>query len=56
MRDLQEKKALDVRFKRSEDNSADIMTKNTTRDVHDKHSKSIRKGTLEFWKEDVKIL
>jgi hypothetical protein len=45
---------LDVRFKRSENNSADIMTKNTTRDVHEKHSKSIRKGTLEFWKEDVK--
>jgi hypothetical protein len=45
---------LDVRFKRSENNSADIMTKNMTRDVHDKHSKSIRKDTLEFWKEDVK--
>jgi hypothetical protein len=54
MRDLQEKKDLDVGLKRSENNSADIMTKNTTRDVHEKHSKSIRKGTLEFWKEDVK--
>ena len=54
MRDLQEKKDLDVRFKRSENNSADIMTKNTKRDIHDKHSKSIRKCTLEFWKEDVK--
>jgi hypothetical protein len=53
MRDLQEKKDLDVRFKRSENNSADIMTKNTSRDVHDKHSTSIRSGNLEFWKEDV---
>jgi hypothetical protein len=47
MRDLQEKKDLNVRFKRSQNNSADIMTKNTTRDIHGK-------GTLEFWKEDVK--
>jgi hypothetical protein len=54
MRDLHKKKDLDVRFKRTENNSADIMTKNTTRDIHDKHSKSIRNGTLEFWKEDVK--
>jgi hypothetical protein len=54
IRNLQEKKDLDVRFKRSENNSADIMTKNTTRDVHDKHSKSIRKGTSQLWKEDVK--
>jgi hypothetical protein len=37
-RDLQDSKALDVRFKRSENNSADIMTKNTTREVHDKHT------------------
>jgi hypothetical protein len=48
MRDLQEKKDLDVRFKRSENNSAESMTKNTTRDPHEKHSKSIRKSTLEF--------
>jgi hypothetical protein len=53
MRDLQEQKDLDVRFKRSENNSEDIMTKNMTRDVHDKHSKSIRKGNSEVWKEDV---
>jgi hypothetical protein len=54
MRDLQDNKALDVRFKRSENNSADIMTKNTTRDVHDKHTQQIRNCTLPFWKEDVK--
>jgi hypothetical protein len=54
MRDLREKKDLDVRFKRSENNSADIMTKDTMRDVLEKHTKSIRKGTLEFWQEDTK--
>jgi hypothetical protein len=54
MRDLQDTKALDVRFKRSENNSADIMTKNTTREVHDKHTQQIRKRTLPLWKEDVK--
>jgi hypothetical protein len=34
MRELQAKKDLDVRFQRSEEHSADIMTKNTTRDIH----------------------
>ena len=54
MRDLQDNKTIDVRFKRSEDNSADIMTKNTTRDIHEKHSNKIQNGILDFWKEDVK--
>jgi hypothetical protein len=54
MRDLQDNKALDVRFKRSENNSADIMTKNTTREVLDKHTHQISNSTLPFWKEDVK--
>jgi uncharacterized membrane protein len=30
------------------------MTKNTTREVHDKHTQLIRNGTLPYWKEDVK--
>jgi hypothetical protein len=51
MRDLQDKKELDVRFKRSGNNS---LTKNTMRDVHDKHTQQVRDGTLPFWKEDVK--
>jgi hypothetical protein len=38
MSDLQESKPLDVRLNRSENNSADIMTKNTMREVHEKHS------------------
>jgi hypothetical protein len=48
MRDLHDRKELDVRF------SADIMTKNTTKEIHDKHIKQIRHGTLPFWKENVK--
>jgi hypothetical protein len=43
-----------MRFKRSENNSSDIMTKNTTRDIHDKHIQKIGNYTLPFWKEDVK--
>jgi hypothetical protein len=54
MRDLQDKKELDVRFKRSENNSADIMTKNTPMEIHDKHTQQVRDGALPFWTEDVK--
>jgi hypothetical protein len=54
MRDLHDRKELDVRFKRSENNLADIMTKNTMKDIHDKHIQQIRNGSLPFWKEDVK--
>jgi hypothetical protein len=53
-RELRDKKELDLRFKRSENKSADIMTKNTTRDVHGKYIQQIRDGSLPFWKEDVK--
>jgi hypothetical protein len=42
-----------VTFKSSENNSLDIMPKNTSRDIHDKHP-TIRNGTLPFQKEDVK--
>jgi hypothetical protein len=54
MRDLQDRNELDVRFKRSENNSPDIMTENATKDIHDKHIKQIKHGLLPFWKEDVK--
>jgi hypothetical protein len=54
LRDLQDEKRLEVRFKRSEDNSADIMTKNTPKELHEKHTANIRNGTLTCWKEDVK--
>jgi hypothetical protein len=49
MRDLQDKKELNVRFKRSENNSEDIVAKNTTRYVHDKHTQQVRDGTLPLW-------
>jgi hypothetical protein len=29
------------------------MKKNTTKDIHDKHIKQIRNGSLPLWKEDV---
>jgi hypothetical protein len=51
MRDLQDRKELDVRFNRSENNSSDIMTKNTTKDIHEKHNKQIRNDSFPFWKE-----
>jgi hypothetical protein len=54
MRDLQDRKELDVRFERSENNSSDIMTKNTREDIHDKHIQKIRNDTLPFWRENVK--
>jgi hypothetical protein len=54
MRELQAKGDISIRFKRSADNMSDIMTKNTTREIHERHSKRIKYGTLDFWKEDVK--
>ena len=54
VRDLLENKLLDIRFQRSEKNSSDILTKNTAKDTFEKHTKKIREGTLDCWKEDVK--
>jgi len=54
MRDLIDNKRLDIRFIRSEDNSSDICTKNTPREIHEKHTIKIKTGTLDCWKEDVK--
>jgi hypothetical protein len=54
MRDQQDKKELYTRFKRSENNSADIMIENTPREIHDKHTQQVRGGVLPFWKLDVK--
>jgi hypothetical protein len=41
-------------FKRSENNSANIMTKNLPGDLHQKHEDVIREGTMTCWREDVK--
>jgi len=54
MRNLLEDKRLEIRFVRSEDNSSDICTKNTPKDIHDKHALKIKDGKLDCWKEDVK--
>jgi hypothetical protein len=54
LRDLLNDKKIDIRFQRSEDNSSDIFTKNTPRDLHEKHAMKIKHGTLDCWKEDVK--
>jgi hypothetical protein len=54
LRDLHNDKVIEVRFKRSEDNSADIMTKNTSKELFEKHTTAIRNGNLTCWKEDVK--
>jgi hypothetical protein len=43
MRDLQDKTELDVRFTRSENNSSDIMTKNTTKDINE-HIQQLEKA------------
>jgi hypothetical protein len=52
--DLHEDGQLEVSFKRSEENSADIITKNTPRSIHEKHTAMIRSGTLTCWRDNVK--
>ena len=54
MRDLHESKHIEVRFKRTDKNSSDILTKNTPKAIYEKHASAIRDGTLSCWKEDVK--
>jgi hypothetical protein len=54
VRDLLEKKLLELRFQKSENNSSDIMTKNKTREIFEKHTTKIHDVTLDCWKEDVK--
>jgi hypothetical protein len=54
LRDLQTSKRIDIRYIRSENNPADIMTKNTGKDLYQKHTEEIRTGSLACWKEDVK--
>jgi hypothetical protein len=54
MRDLLGEKRMDVRFLKSGNNSSDICTKNTPRDIHETHTEKIKDGILDCWKEDVK--
>jgi hypothetical protein len=53
LRDLMQDKRIEVRFIRSENNSSDITTKNTSAPIHNLHTEMIKEGKLKCWKEDV---
>lgn len=46
-----ESNKIEVRFTRSKDNYADILTKNVTQELFDKHSAHINKGRLYYDRE-----
>ena len=54
IRDLIKEKKLEVRFIKSEDNPADILTKNVNKETYLKHANNILRGDLPCWREDVK--
>jgi hypothetical protein len=54
VRDLHERKEVEARFVRSDNNASDPQTKNTIEKIHTKHTRNIRNGTLECSREDVK--
>jgi hypothetical protein len=54
VRALLERKLLELRFQKSESNSSDIVTKNTTREIFEKHTTKMHDVTLDCWEEDVK--
>jgi hypothetical protein len=43
-RGLRDKGRLGIRFKRSEDNSPDIMANNLLKEAHERHTHTLRKG------------
>ena len=53
IRELLEQKKIQLKFIRSEDNAADIMTKNTNRDLFKKHATNIKEGILPCWRKYV---
>ena len=53
IRDLIREKKLEVKFIRSEENPADIMTKNTCQKLFKKHSYKVITGHLTCWRENV---
>ncbi len=55
LRDLNESGEMEVKFVRTDDNISDLMTKNLSEKLYDKHVSSIRDGsTLTRLREDVK--
>jgi len=66
IRELHEDRSLVVKYTESEDNEADIMTKNVVVLLLNKHRKNVRNGSMfcykkwdemivEDWREDVKV-
>ena len=53
IRELEDQGYLMVHFVQSEENSADILSKNCPEKLHTKHAARIRNGNLECWREDV---
>ncbi len=53
IRDLIREKSLELKFVKSENNPADIMTKNTNRELFLLHQHQLLTGTLPCWREDV---
>lgn len=54
IRDLWENGDIGVEFVRSENNPADLLTKNLAEKEFDSHAKDVMNGTLACWKEDVR--
>jgi hypothetical protein len=53
IRELETNGYVEVKFVRSEENSADILNKNCPEKLHTKHATMIRTGNLNCWREDV---
>jgi hypothetical protein len=53
IRELEKNGYVEVKFVRSEENSADILNKNCPEKLHTKHATMIRTGNLNCWREDV---
>ena len=53
LRDMMERGDLNTKYVRTDDNPADVLTKNLREELHNKHSGVIREGRLGSWREDV---
>jgi hypothetical protein len=53
IRELETNGYVEVKFVRSEENSADILNKNCPEKLHTKHATMMRTGNLNCWREDV---
>jgi Reverse transcriptase (RNA-dependent DNA polymerase)/Zinc knuckle len=53
IRELENNGYVEVKFIRSEENSADILNKNCPEKLHTKHATMLRTGNLNCWREDV---